>query len=272
MDADTLKQKKRRGEKIVVLTCYDFPTATWEEEAAVDVIFVGDSVGTNILGYDSEHDVTMDDMIHHLKAVKRGVREAYLLVDLPYRSYETPEQGLENALRLRYLGARGVKVEGRVPEVVEVLSQRGIDVWGHLGLTPQRQEKRRYQARTAARARDLLEDAKALEMAGADALVLELIPEEVGRAVSERLSIPTIGIGAGRFTDGQVLVISDILGMEETALGHSARYAETRTSAISAISRYVGEVRDGRFPGTDHVRHLDEGELRSFEQSMVADE
>ncbi len=267
MDANTLQEMKRRGEKIVVLTCYDFPTATWEEAAAVDVVFVGDSVGTNVLGYESEHEVTMEDMIHHLKAVKRGVREAYLLVDLPYQSYETPAQGLENALRLRSLGAQGIKVEGMVPEVIGTLSERGIDVWGHLGLNPQLHDKKRYQARTAAGARSLMEDARSLEAAGAGVLVLELVPEEVGRAVSEQLSIPTIGIGAGRYTDGQVLVVPDLLGMEEAAFGHAARYAEMRMSAIAAISRYAREVREGDFPSAEHVRHLDEEQLRSFERS-----
>ena len=267
MDANTLIEKKRRGEKIVVLTCYDFPTATWEEEATVDVIFIGDSVGTNVLGYDSEHEVTMDDMIHHLKAVKRGVREAYLLVDLPYHSYEMPAQGLENALRLCSLGAQGVKVEGMVPEVIGALSNREIDVWGHLGLNPQLHEKKRYQARTAQGARSLMEDARSLEAVGACALVLELVPEEVGRAVSERLSIPTIGIGAGRYTDGQVLVVPDLLGMAAAAFGHSARYAEMRLNAIAAISRYAREVREGDFPSAEQVRHLDEEQLRSFEQS-----
>ena len=267
MDASTLREKKSRGEKIVVLTCYDFPTATWEEEAGVDVIFVGDSVGTNILGYDSEHEVTMDDMIHHLKAVVRGVGEAYLLIDLPFQSYRTPAQGLENALRLRSLGAQGIKLEGMVPEVVRALSDRGIDVWAHLGLNPQQHKKKRYQAKTAARAQRLIEEARSLEEAGSCALVLELVPEEVGRAVTEQLSIPTIGIGAGRFTDGQVLVVADLLGMSEMALHHAVRYAETRHNAIEAIHRYALEVRNGGFPGAEHVRHLDEEEQRTFERA-----
>ena len=267
MDAISLQAKKSRGDKIVVLTCYDFPTASWQEEAGVDVIFVGDSVGTNVLGYSSEHEVTMEDMIHHLKAVKRGVRDAYLLADLPYRSYETPEQGLGNALRLCSLGAQGIKIEGVVPEVVRTLSARGIDAWAHLGLNPQQHDKKRYQAKTAQRARRLLEDALRLEEAGASFLVLELVPEEVGRAVSEQLSIPTIGIGAGRYTDGQVLVLPDLLGMAEPALMHAVRYAETRASAIDAMSRYAREVREGIFPSAEHVRHLEGEELRSFEES-----
>ena len=161
-----LQEMKRAGRKITVLTCYDYPTALWEEEAGVDVVFVGDSVGTNVLGYASETEVTMEDMAHHLKAVRRGVEEAYLLVDLPFGSADTPEQAVENGLRLASLGADGVKLEGFKPEAVRALSAEGLDVWGHLGLLPQFQKERALQAKTAESAAELLSRSIELERAG----------------------------------------------------------------------------------------------------------
>ena len=263
--ATWLAERKAAGERLTVLTCYDYPSALWQEAAGVDVIFVGDSVGTNVLGYGSEREVTMDDMLHHLKAVRRGVRQAYLLADLPYGTCDTPAAALENALRFASMGAAGAKLEGFLPEAVEALAQRGIDPWGHLGFTPQLQGRASLQARTAAAGAELVEQCQTLERAGASAIVLELVPEEVAAEASSRLTIPTIGIGAGRHTDGQVLVVNDLLGMNDLELRHLVRYSEFRVEGVEALGRWVADVRSGAFPGPEQTRHLSEAELRAFE-------
>lgn len=260
-----LQAMKAAGEKIAVLTCYDYPTAVWQEEAGVDVIFAADSVGTNMLGYGDEREVTMEDMTHHLKAVRRGVKHTYLLADMPFGSSDTPDAAVENALRFVSLGADGVKLEGYKVEVVEALARRGIDTWAHLGLNPQIHDQRRLQARTATAAARLVEKAQALQNAGASFLVLELIPEEVGGLVTRRLTIPTIGIAAGRFTDGQVLVVTDVLGVGDREFRHVARYAEFSAAGREALRQYVADVREGRFPGERHVRHLSAEELARLE-------
>lgn len=267
MNTEELQAKKGRGEPIVVLTCYDSPTAAWQAAAGVDVVFCADSVGTNLLGYDDERQVTMDDMIHHLKAVRRGLRgSAYLLADLPYGSADTPGEALDNSLRFTALGADGVKLEGFKPEVVAALSGRGLDVWSHLGLNPQIHEARRMKARTARAAARLVERALRLQEAGAAFLVLELIPEEVGRAVTERLDIPTIGIAAGRYTDGQVLVVTDLLGVHEFDLRHVRRYAEFAREGSRGIAAYVEDVRQRRFPAAGQGWRMKEAEAAEFDR------
>jgi len=261
----TLQAMKGAGEKIAVLTCYDYPTAVWQEEAGVDVIFVADSVGTNILGYEDEREVTMQDMIHHLKAVRRGVKHTYLLADMPFGSCDTPDAAVENALRFVDLGADAVKLEGYKVEAFEALAERGIDTWAHLGLNPQIHDGRRLKAKTATTAVRLVKRAQALQQAGAGVLVLELIPEEVGDLVTRRLTIPTIGIAAGRLTDGQVLVVADVLGMGDRKFRHVARYAEFNTAGRQALTQYVADVRAGRFPGEGQVQHLSAQERASLE-------
>lgn len=259
-----LRDRKANGEKIVMLTCYDYPTAVWEDEAGVDIVFVGDSVGTNVLGYETPQEVTMDDMVHHLKAVRRGVNSAYLLVDMPYRSYETADQALENALIFASKGADGVKIEGAGIEVVRHLGNSGIEVCSHLGLTPQTDEKPGLRAKSAADAAEIVRDALELERAGASMLVFETIPEEVARYATEKISVPTIGIGAGRFTDGQVLVVLDMLGINAFDFRHNRRYDLLGDRAIKAIRSYAEEVRLGRFPAEENLRHMAEDELREF--------
>ena len=271
-DKAQLQEMKRAGRKITVLTCYDYPTALWEEEAGVDVVFVGDSVGTNILGYASEAEVTMEDMAHHLKAVRRGVEEAYLLVDLPFGSADTSEQAVDNGLRLASLGADGVKLEGFKPEAVSALCAEGLDVWGHLGLLPQFQKERALQAKTAESAAELLSRSLDLQRAGAGFLVLEAVPEEVAATVTRRLAVPTIGIAAGRGTDGQVIVVSDLLGASGLELRHVDRLADSRAEGVRAIRAFVEGVRDGSFPAERHVRHMSPGELERFEAGGVAAE
>lgn len=254
MNALQLQEKKDRGEPIVVLTCSDYPSALWQEAAGVDIVFCADSLGTNLLGYTDEREVTMDDMIHHLKAVRRGLARgvSYLLGDLPYGSCDTPEEALDNALRFRSVGAHGVKFEGFKPDTVRMLRQRGIDVCCHLGLNPQIHEHKKLQARSADDAIRLLQECEALQTAGAQLIVLEAIPERVGRIISERLTIPTIGIAAGRYTDGQVLVVTDALGVHDFELRHVERFAELGAVAVAGVTQYVQDVRGRRFPAAQH--------------------
>ena len=263
-----ITEMKRRGEKIAMLTCYDYPTAVWEDEAGVDIVFVGDSVGTNVLGYESEKEVTLDDIIHHLKAVRRGVSRAYLLVDLPYLTYETPEDALRNARALISHGADGIKLEGFRPDIVRSLVQDGIDVCAHLGLNPQIHDRKGLRAKTATAATRLISESEALEDAGAWLMVYELIPEEVAREATRRLSIPTIGIGAGRHTDGQVLIVSDLLGINEFDLRHVRKYDNLHDRATQAIRRHVAEVRSAEFPGSENVRHLSDEESRALDEML----
>ena len=266
--SESLTQKKVAGEPIAVLTCYDYPTARCQDEAGVDIIFVGDSVGTNVLGYSSEKEVTLGDMAHHLKAVRRGVEHAYLLTDLPYGTYDTPEQAAASASRLTALGADGVKLEGFRPDVVRRLVAEGIEVCAHLGLNPQLHARKGLRAKTAAAAAELVSESIELQDAGAWIIVYEMIPEEVGRIATERLSIPTIGIAAGRYTDGQVLVAPDLLGINTFDLRHVRRYDDLHGRTVRAFEGYIADVRSGGFPDAGNVRHLDEAELQALRDTL----
>ena len=243
--------KKRAQEPIVMVTCYDYPTAQMEDAAGIDIIFVGDSVGTNVLGYAAETEVTMADMLHHLKAVRRGVQAAYLLVDLPYGAYDTPQLALANARRLVAQGADGVKLEGGVEqvEVVQALVTEGIEVCGHIGFTPQTLgSKGRVQGRSLAEGQALLRSALALEQAGVSLLVLELVNEPISQLITQQLRIPTIGIGSGRFCDGQVLVSTDLLGISTVERKLMKRYERLRERSIEALTQFKQEVQQRRFP------------------------
>lgn len=242
---------KHSGTPIVMATCYDYPTACIEEEAGIDVIFVGDSVGTNMLGYASETEVTMADMLHHLKAVRCGVRDAYLLVDMPHESYSTPDLALHNARLLLESGADGVKVEGgsALAPVVRALVAEEIEVCGHIGFTPQTLgSKGRVQGRSLRDGQTLLRSALDLQEAGVNMLVLELISEPISQLITERLSVPTIGIGAGRFCDGQVLVVTDLLGISPIERKLSRRYEQLRERTRDALAHYAQDVRQHIFP------------------------
>jgi 3-methyl-2-oxobutanoate hydroxymethyltransferase len=273
-DRPFLQHKKDAHEPIVMLTCYDYPSAVLQEQAGVDIIFVGDSVGTNILGYSSETEVTMDDMVHHLRAVRRGVEQAYLLVDLPYGSYSTPSLALTNARILLENGADGVKLEGgrEQVEIVRALSDAGIEVCGHIGFTPQTLgSKGRIQGKTFEQAKQLIAAADALQAAGAFMLVLELVTEDLARLISERLRIPTIGIGSGRFCDGQVLVITDVLGISPFARKMAKRYGEVRDLTLQAITAYRDDVLDRRFPAAENVFPTQPDELARLRQWLAED-
>jgi len=257
----TLRRMKERGEKITMLTAYDYPMARAVDEAGIDVILVGDTVGMVVLGHPTTLPVTMDDMVHHSKAVVRGVARAQVVVDLPFMSYQVGrEDALRNAGRLvKEGGAEAVKMEGgqEVLESVEALLAAGIPVMGHLGLTPQAYHRMggyRIQARNAEGADRLLKDAADLERAGIFALVLEGIPAGVARRVTETLAVPTIGIGAGPFCDGQVLVTYDMLGLQEDLSPKFVkRYAQGRQLFVEAMRRYGDEVRAGAFPAAEHT-------------------
>ena len=264
-----LVEMKSRGEKIAMLTAYDYPTAVWEDEAGVDIIFVGDSVGTNVLGYKSEKEVTLDDMVHHLRAVRRGVRHAYLLADLPYLTYETPEAALESASILVSHGADGVKLEGFRPDIVSHLVTNQIEVCAHLGLNPQIHATKGLRAKTAKAAGNLISESMAMQEAGAWIIVYELIPEEVARQATRRLSIPTIGIGAGRHTDGQVLIVSDMLGINSFDLRHVRKYEQLHERATRAIGQYIVDLRTGEFPGDENARQLSAEESQALGEMLA---
>ena len=251
-----LKVMKQRGEKIPMLTAYDYPTARLVEQAGVPIILVGDSLGMVVLGYDSTVPVTMEDMIHHTKAVVRGTERAIIVADMPFLSYQVSvEDALRNAGRLlKETGATAVKLEGgrEVADTVRRIVAAGIPVMGHLGLTPQSVNQLggyRLQGKTPAAAAKLLDDAKALEAAGAFAIVLETIPARLAEKVTQQLETPTIGIGAGPFCDGQVQVLHDFLGIfQEFVPRHAKQYAQVGVAIHEAVTTYAADVQAGAFP------------------------
>jgi 3-methyl-2-oxobutanoate hydroxymethyltransferase len=256
---------KKAGRPIAVLTAYDYPTAKAEAAAQIDLILVGDSVGTNVLGYASEKEVTLADIAHHIGAVRRGAPDTPILADLPFRTYEQAGSAVANAKRLIEAGADMVKFEGPRPEIAAALTAAGIACSGHLGLEPQHHAEKRLQGRSAEEAAKLLADARALDAAGISMLVLELIPEEVAERITRSIGALTIGIGAGRRTDGQVLVIHDMLGVTEANFRHNRRYAEIGPLIREALANYVRDVREGRFPSEENAFHMSEEDLASLD-------
>jgi len=257
----SLLDMKHKGENIVALTAYDAPTAALVNEAGVDVILVGDSVANVKLGYENTLPVTPEEMLHHTKAVARGNSRALLVADMPYLSYEI--DALE-ALRVagRFVkegGAEAVKLEGgiEVAPVIKELVRINVPVMGHLGLTPQAVNKLggfKVQGRRPQEADKMLTDARILEGAGVFAIVLEAVPEELAREITKKVGVPTIGIGAGKACDGQILVVDDMLGMGAGPVPKFVkRYADLRPAMLDAIKRYTAEVRAGGFPGPDHA-------------------
>ena len=264
---------KSRGEKIPVLTAYDFPTARVVDEAGIPIILVGDSVGMVVLGYDSTIPVTMEEMLHHIKAVARGSRRSLIVGDLPFMTYQIdPAQALRNAARfLQEGGAHAVKLEGGegMADTVGRVVAAGIPVMGHIGLTPQSVNELggyRVRGKEKDEAAQLVRDAMALEQAGAFAVVLELLPAPLSRLITQRLSIPTIGIGAGPYCDGQVQVLHDMLGLVPDFLPrHARRYAHLSEAMTEAVGRYLSEVKDGSFPGEKESTGMDAGSLEAVE-------
>jgi 3-methyl-2-oxobutanoate hydroxymethyltransferase len=260
---------KKKGKKIVMLTAYDAPTAAILSEVGVDMILIGDSVGNSLLGYESTIPVTLDDIIHHSAAVARARPDSLIIGDMPFMSYKvSAEQALENCgLMLQEGGAEAVKIEGGTDPVIDIvrsLVDAGIPVMGHIGLTPQsifQLGGYRIQGRTAEMAKMLVEQAKKLEEAGAFSMVIELVPSETGRIITESVNIPTIGIGAGPYCDGQVLVLWDMLGLfEDFNPKFVKKYANVRELIKNAVSEYSEEVRNGTFPDSEHSFEMTEEE------------
>jgi 3-methyl-2-oxobutanoate hydroxymethyltransferase len=255
------------GERIPVLTAYDFPTAKLVDEAGIPIILVGDSLGQVMLGYETTVRVTMDEMLHHTKAVVRGAKHSLIVADMPFLSYASPEDALANAGRfLREAGAQAVKVEGgvRTSRAMEALVRAGIPVMGHIGLTPQAINslgKTRVQGKTREAARALLHDALAVQEAGAFAVVVELVPEQLATAITARLRIPTIGIGAGPGCSGEVQVVTDLLGMSDWSPRHAKRFANLRETMLAAFGAYRDEVMAGTFPGEAQSTRMDDAVL-----------
>ncbi len=258
-------EMKRQGQPIAVLTGYDFPTAKAEAAAGVDLILVGDSVGTNVLGYQSEQEVQLADIAHHVRAVRRGAPQTPILADLPYHTYETPQTAVANAQKLRDAGADLVKFEGARPEIAAAIIAAGIPVCGHLGLEPQTHRDKKLRGRSATEAARLVADAITLDKAGISLLVLELIPEEVAAKVTGAIAAPTIGIGAGRHTDGQVLVVTDLLGLTGLSFRHNRRYADLAPLIGTAITDYVRDVRRHAFPSEANAFAMPKDALLAFE-------
>ncbi len=253
----TVRASKERGERLVCLTAYDYPTGRIVDEAGTDIILVGDSLGNVVLGYDTTVPVTLDEMVAHTRAVRRGVTRALLVADMPYGSYHTgADDAVRAALRLvKEGGAEAIKLEGgrtRV-EIIKRLVAEEIPVMGHIGLTPQSVNKLggfRLQGKTAEAAHALVEDARALEAAGAFAIVLEVVPREIAQLVTASVRIPTIGIGAGEHCDAQILVIHDLVGFSfsQTRPRFVRQYADLRAAMTDAINRFADVVRAGVYP------------------------
>jgi 3-methyl-2-oxobutanoate hydroxymethyltransferase len=274
-----LHEKKTQRDPITMVTAYDYPSALAADRAGIDSILVGDSLGMVVLGYDSTVPVTMDEMLHHCRAVRRGAQYAYLIGDMPFMSYQADRaEAVRNAGRfLKEAGMDAVKLEGgtAMAETVRAISDSGITVIGHIGLTPQSSAKLggyRVQGRTAADAQRLLEDAEALQEAGAAMIVLEMVPDRVAEAISLRLRVPTIGIGAGGGCDGQVLVLHDLLGLFDRFTPRFAkRYAELFADMEHALVAYREDVAASRFPAAEHVFSLEEAAWSEWQQLLSPD-
>jgi 3-methyl-2-oxobutanoate hydroxymethyltransferase len=270
---DQIRQMKARGERIPMLTAYDYPMAHILDEAGVPMLLVGDTLGMVVLGNDSTLPVTVDDIIRHTQAVVRGAKHALVIADLPFGSFQiSPEETMRQAIRImKEAGPQAVKLEGgvRVAGSVRALVEAGIPVMGHVGMTPQSVNVFggfKVQGRTEAAARALLEDVRALEEAGVFAIVLELVPAGLSKLITERASVPTIGIGAGVDCDGEVQVIYDILGLfPDFTPRHTKRYADIGASIRQATQTYLAEVRDRTFPTKENSASIDPAILEALD-------
>ena len=254
--------REQKGGRVVMVTAYDYPTARLAEKAGVDAILVGDSLGNVVLGYEDTRPVKLEEILHHAAAARRGAKKTFLVADIPYLEDATLERALEASRRLlKEAGADAVKLEGPKVEIIQGLVAAGVPVMGHLGLTPQTASQLggyRVQGRDLESAKRLLEDAVRLEDAGVFALVLEMVPAPLARAISERVKVPTIGIGAGGGTDGQVLVFHDLIGVPgDFAPRFVKRYLEGGELIRAALAAYAEDVRAGRFPASEHAYDLD---------------
>ncbi|MBC8223630.1 3-methyl-2-oxobutanoate hydroxymethyltransferase [Candidatus Bathyarchaeota archaeon] len=255
MNVDDVRRLKG-VRKITVLTAYDYQIAKIIDAAGIDMILVGDSLGMVVLGYEDTKQVTMEDMIRHIQAVARGVRSAIVVGDLPIHSYDTVEDALANAGRLMEAGAHAVKLEGNRPDIVKALIERGIPVQGHLGLLPQTAQSMKVKGKRRSEAERIIADAKKLDSLGVFSIVLECIPMDLARRITEAVETPTIGIGAGVHCDGQVLVMNDMIGMDD---GYSPRHANVYLDLNDligkAVKSYIEDVKAERFPADRHSFH-----------------
>jgi len=276
MPLPELADMKRRGEPIVMVTAYDYPSGRIADAAGIDVVLVGDSAAMTVLGNDSTVPATMDEMVMLTQATARGAKRPLVVADMPFGSFQvSDEDAIRNGIRfVKEAEADAVKLEGAGPTISRVLALvgAGIPVMGHVGLTPQSATILggfRAQGRTAEKAQRLLQDARALEAAGCFAVVLEAVPAEVATRITESLSVPTIGIGSGRGCDGQVLVFHDLLGLYEgKAPRFVKQYADLAAETKSALERYAADVRSGAFPSDEHTYSIPEDELAAFEAAL----
>jgi 3-methyl-2-oxobutanoate hydroxymethyltransferase len=252
---EKIRQNKGK-EKIIMLTAYDFQTAKILDEMKIDLILVGDSLGMVIQGHADTKSVTMADMVYHTRAVARGAKNTPIIGDMPINSYNTAETALENAQRFLGAGACGVKIEGSRPQIVKALLNAGIPVMGHVGMLPQTAEAYKVKGKTPEEAEKIVRDALELEACGVFSIVLECVPESLAKKITEQAKVPTIGIGAGRFCDGQVLVINDMLGMSD---GFSPKfvkpYANLSSTMKNAVAKFREEVLAGKYPDDEHTYH-----------------
>ena len=275
------QKMKKEGEKITWLTAYDYPTAQFEERAGIDMILVGDSMGNCVYGYSGGTvPVTMEQCIVHTEAVRRGAPNTFVMGDMPFLSYQTtPEDAIRNAGRFhKEAGVDAVKLEGgrRVTRVIRAIIDAGMVVCGHIGLTPQSTGQfggYKSQGRTAASAIEVIKDARAVQEAGAAMLLLEAVTPEVGKFITEELEIPVYGIGAGLYTDGQLLIVSDVLGIWEAFIPKFVkRYANMAEESVKAIQNYITEVREGKFPEDVHCYKMIAGEAEKMKELLKEEE
>ena len=264
-----ISDKKKRGEKISMLTAYDYATGLLVDKAGIDIVLVGDSLANVVLGLESTTLVYMPEMLHHSKAVRRGVKNALLVGDMPYDSYQAdPTQAVKNAQRfIKEAGCDAVKLEWfrQCPFVAESIAKAGIPVMGHVGLTPQTAETFKVQGKDAASAQEIMEQARILQEVGCFSIVLECIPQELAAIITETLSIPTIGIGSGVHCDGQVLVINDLLGLfDRYQPRFTKKYIDLSPMILEALKKYKSDVEHQSFPGPEHSFKMDEAEFRKL--------
>lgn len=271
---EQIKNLKNEGKKISMLTAYDYPLAKIINKTDTDIVLIGDSLGTNVLGYDSVFDVTMKDMLHHTAAVARGAKDKFILADLPYDTYNHIRDAQNNASRLQAAGADAVKMESEknaIEKIAHVVAN-GIPVCGHIGYTPQTPNlKTEIQGKDISRANELIDLALECQEAGAFMIVLELIPRSLAELITEKLSIPTIGIGAGDKCDGQVQVLTDIIGFSDKVFKHSKVYAPVGKMIEETINDYSKEVKEGFFPSVQNSSDISPEMIQKIKESQGKD-
>jgi len=249
-------RRKKGKKKIIMLTAYDYQTAKILDEVGLDLILVGDSLGMVILGYPDTRSVTIQEMLHHTRIVAKGSKNTPIIGDMPINSYNTVEEALANAKQFLEVGAHGVKIEGNKTEVIKALTDNGIPVMGHIGLLPQTAQSYRLRGRDADEAQRIFDDATKIDKLNVFSIVLECIPELLSKKITEAVEAPTIGIGAGRYCDGQVLVINDMLGLDKNAgPKYVKRYANLNETITKAITKFKEEVLNGDYPDREHTYH-----------------